>query len=177
MLAGSLSSFVARSNLRVRTGDSVTVAPAPDVKYGKAVHVLPFEDTLAGSDGTRISGQALHDRLLQPYFRDSFRPLHKGDTFIARAGTYAVEFKVLDIDSVDRESDENCIVMGDTEICYDGEALTRDDDERLSEIGYDDIGGCQKQLAQVRGPVLVGVRFARRDTMPLADARARRDPS
>lgn len=26
----------------------------------------------------------------------------------------------------------------------------RDDDESLNEIGYDDIGGCKRQLAQIR---------------------------
>lgn len=26
----------------------------------------------------------------------------------------------------------------------------REDDERLDEIGYDDIGGCKKQLAMIR---------------------------
>lgn len=26
----------------------------------------------------------------------------------------------------------------------------REDDERLDEIGYDDVGGCKKQLAMIR---------------------------
>ena len=63
---------------------------------------------------------------------------------------FVFQFKVLEIDTVERESDDSCIVMSDTEICFEGEPLSRDDDERLSEIGYDDIGGCHKQLAQVR---------------------------
>lgn len=28
--------------------------------------------------------------------------------------------------------------------------MQRDDDESLNEIGYDDIGGCKRQLAQIR---------------------------
>lgn len=29
-------------------------------------------------------------------------------------------------------------------------SVQRDDDESLNEIGYDDIGGCKRQLAQIR---------------------------
>ena len=50
----------------------------------------------------------------------------------------------------DGEEAEYGIVGPDTEIICEGEALGRDEDERLNEIGYDDIGGCGKQLAQIR---------------------------
>jgi transitional endoplasmic reticulum ATPase len=36
---------VVRKNLRVRLGDIVSIHQCPDVKYGKRVHILPFEDT------------------------------------------------------------------------------------------------------------------------------------
>ena len=85
-------SKVARSNLRVRTGDTVSVEAAPDVKYGKAIHVLPFEDTLP-STGPGGESLSLHDRVLQPYFRDNFRPLHQGDTFTVRSGAHEVEVR------------------------------------------------------------------------------------
>lgn len=32
----------------------------------------------------------------------------------------------------------------------EGEPLRREEDERLNEIGYDDVGGCSRQLAQIR---------------------------
>ena len=50
----------------------------------------------------------------------------------------------------DEESEQNCIVGPDTEIFCDGEPLSRAEDERLDEIGYDDIGGCGRQLANIR---------------------------
>ena len=32
----------------------------------------------------------------------------------------------------------------------EGEPIRREDEERKDEVGYDDIGGCRKQLAQIR---------------------------
>jgi hypothetical protein len=42
---------VVRNNLRVRLGDVVSVHQCPDVKYGKRVHILPVDDTIAGVTG------------------------------------------------------------------------------------------------------------------------------
>lgn len=62
-----------------------------------------------------------------------------------RAAMRAVEFKVVETDP-----DEFCIVAPDTVIHCEGEPLIREDEEKLDDIGYDDIGGCRKQLAQIR---------------------------
>ena len=80
---------VVRKNLRVRLGDIVSVHNCPDVKYGKRVHVLPFEDTAEGITGS------LFDAFLKPYFIEAYRPLRKGDTFLVRGGMRTVEFKVV----------------------------------------------------------------------------------
>ena len=32
----------------------------------------------------------------------------------------------------------------------EGEPVKREDEERLDDVGYDDIGGCKKQMAQIR---------------------------
>lgn len=78
---------VVRNNLRMRLGDVVSVAPCPDVKYGKRIHVLPIDDTVEGLTGS------LFDVYLKPYFLEAYRPIHKGDIFIVRGGMRAVEFK------------------------------------------------------------------------------------
>jgi hypothetical protein len=57
----------------------------------------------------------------------------------------AVEFKVVETDPADY-----CIVAPDTEIFCEGEPIRREDEERLDDVGYDDIGGVRKQMAQVR---------------------------
>lgn len=130
---------VVRSNLRVRLSDVVSVHQCADIKYGNRVHVLPVDDTVEG-----ISGN-LFDVYLKPYFMDAFRPVRKGDLFLVRGGMRSVEFKVVETDPA-----EYCIVAPDTEIFCEGEAVKREDEERLDEVGYDDVGGVRKQMAQIR---------------------------
>jgi len=130
---------VVRHNLRVRLGDIVSIHACPDIKYGKRIHVLPIDDTIEG-----ISGN-LFDLFLKPYFLENYRPVRKGDTFLARGGMRAVEFKVVETDPA-----EFCIVAPDTVIHCEGDPIKREEEERLDDVGYDDIGGVRKQLAQIR---------------------------
>lgn len=53
-----------------------------------------------------------------------------------------MEFKVVETDP-----GEYCIVAPDTVIHCEGEPIRREDEDRKDEVGYDDIGGCRKQLA------------------------------
>jgi transitional endoplasmic reticulum ATPase len=131
---------VIRSNLRVRFGDIVSVHQCPDVKYGKRVHILPIDDTVEGLSGN------LFDTFLKPYFLEAYRPVRKGDMFVVRGGMRSVEFKVVETDP-----EPYCIVAPDTVIHTEGEPIKREDEEKaLSEVGYDDIGGVRRQLAQIR---------------------------
>ena len=131
---------VVRSNLRVRLGDLVSVHACPDVKYGRRVHILPIDDTIEGVTGS------LFDAYLKSYFTGSYRPVRKGDLFLVRGGVRSVEFKVIETDP-----GEYCIVAPDTEIFCEGEPVKREDEEeRLNEVGYDDVGGVRKQMAQIR---------------------------
>ncbi|ANZ77424.1 BA75_04399T0 [Komagataella pastoris] len=131
---------VVRNNLRVRLGDIVTVHPCPDIKYASRISVLPIADTIEGLTGS------LFDVYLKPYFVEAYRPVRKGDTFTVRGGMRQVEFKVMDV-----EPDQYAIVAQDTVIHSEGEPLNREDEENnINEVGYDDIGGCRKQMAQIR---------------------------
>lgn len=130
---------VVRKNLRVRLGDIVSIHQCPDVKYGKRIHVLPFDDTIEGITGN------LFDAFLKPYFLEAYRPVCKSDTFLVRGGMRTVEFKIVETDP-----SPYCIVAPDTEIYCEGEPIHREDEEKLDEVGYDDVGGVRKQLAQIR---------------------------
>nr|BAF73714.1 valosin containing protein [Haemaphysalis longicornis] len=137
-----------RNNLRVRLGDVVSIQPCPDVKYGKRTHVLPIDDTVEGLAGS------LFEVYLKPYFLEAYRPIHKGDLFLVRGGMRAVEFKVVETDP-----SPYCIVAPDTVIHCDGEPIKREEEEEsLNEVGYDDIGGCRKQLAQIKEMVELPLR-------------------
>ncbi|OXB53041.1 hypothetical protein ASZ78_002865 [Callipepla squamata] len=66
----------------------------------------------------------------------------------------AVEFKVVETDP-----SPYCIVAPDTVIHCEGEPIKREDEEEsLNEVGYDDIGGCRKQLAQIKEMVELPLR-------------------
>lgn len=44
-----------------------------------------------------------------------------------------------------------CIVAPDTVIHYEGEPIKREEEEEnMNDVGYDDIGGVRKQLAQIK---------------------------
>ena len=126
-------------SLQVRLGDVISVHQCPDVKYGKRVHILPVDDTIEG-----ISGN-LFDVFLKPYFLEAYRPVRKNDMFLVRGGMRAVEFKVVETDPADY-----CIVAPDTVIHCEGEPIKREDEEKMDDVGYDDIGGVRKQLASIR---------------------------
>ncbi|KAG8843414.1 AAA ATPase cdc48 [Tulasnella sp. 330] len=139
---------VARNNLRVKLGDMCHVQPCHDIKYGKRIHVLPFDDSVEGLSGN------LFDVYLKPYFLEAYRPVRKGDTFLVRGGMRTVEFKVIETDP-----QEFCIVAQDTVIHTEGEPVKREDEEsNLNDVGYDDIGGCRKQMAQIREMVELPLR-------------------
>ena len=130
---------VVRNNLRVRFGDMVSIHPCPDIPNGNRIHVLPLDDTIEGVTGN------LTQTFLVPYFKDCYRPVRKGDTFLVRGGFKAVEFKVVETDP-----GEFCIVAPQTMIFDEGEPIKREEEEKLDGVGYDDIGGCRKQMALIR---------------------------
>ncbi|CCD22386.1 AAA family ATPase CDC48 NDAI_0A02280 [Naumovozyma dairenensis CBS 421] len=139
---------VVRNNLRIRLGDLVTVHPCPDIKYATRISVLPIADTIEGLTGN------LFDVFLKPYFVEAYRPVRKGDHFIVRGGMRQVEFKVVDV-----EPEEYAVVAQDTVIHWEGEPINREDEENnINEVGYDDIGGCRKQMAQIREMVELPLR-------------------
>ncbi|PTD03861.1 Cell division control protein 48 [Fusarium culmorum] len=125
---------VVRHNLRVKHGDMITIHPCPDIKYAKRIAVLPIADTVEGITGS------LFDVFLAPYFREAYRPVRQGDLFIVRGGMRQVEFKVVEVDP-------------------QSTPIQRDEEENnLNEVGYDDIGGCRKQMAQIREMVELPLR-------------------
>lgn len=130
---------VVRKNLRVRLGDVVTITAKEDVPYCKKVHILPLDDTIEGVSGN------LFDAYLKPYFLEAYRPLRQGDLFLVRMAMHPVEFKVVEMDP-----SPYGVCAPDTAIHCEGEPVKREDEERADDVGYDDIGGCRRQMAQIR---------------------------
>ncbi|KAH8061879.1 ATP binding protein [Aureococcus anophagefferens] len=90
-------------------------------------------------------GDVPYGKRVHPYFLEAYRPVRKGDLFLVRQAMHPVEFKVVETDPAPQ-----CIVAPDTVIHCEGEPIKREDEERLDDVGYDDIGGCRKQMAQIR---------------------------
>merc|ERR1712134_208883 len=137
-----------RTNLRIRLSDVVALHPCPDVKYGKRIHVLPIDDSIDGVTGD------LFQVFLKPYFTEAYRPVMKGDIFACKGAMRTVEFKVVDTDPA-----PYCIVSPDTVIHHEGDPIKREEvEEALNEVGYDDVGGARKQMAQIREMVELPLR-------------------
>merc|ERR1719235_392092 len=138
---------VMRKNLKVHLGDVVIIHNCEDCKYGKRIHVLPFEDSIEGVTGN------LFDTYLKPYFMEAYRPVRKGDCFIVRQAMHPVEFKIQETDP-----EEYCLVTQETVIHCEGDPIKREDEEKLDDVGYDDIGGCRKALGLIREMVELPLR-------------------
>ena len=80
-----------------------------------------------------------------PYFKDAFRPVHKGDSFIVRGNFKPVEFKIVATDPGDFG-----IVTSSTVLFTQGEPIIREEENKMDNVGYEDIGGCRKQMALIR---------------------------
>ncbi len=130
---------VSRNNLRVKLGDVITVNSLTDVPNLTKIHVLPYADTIEGLTGN------IAEIYLQPYFKDANRPLHVNNTFVVRGRFKPVEFKV-----VATEPGEYGIVSSETVLFTEGEPIVRKDEDNGTDIGYEDVGGCRRQMALIR---------------------------
>jgi transitional endoplasmic reticulum ATPase len=143
----------AMKNAGVRSGDKVIVTPASDVKFGRAVLILPYGDS-ASEAGIDLSNTEDSDMVFQsylkPYFEGKFRTIHRGDSFHIDGPKGLIEFQCVEIDSVEVDGDSACVVVEDTLIECEGEAIDRDDVDDLADAGYDAIGGASQHLAAVR---------------------------
>ena len=139
---------VVRKNLNVYLGDIVSVHRVNDCPYCTKVCILPFKDTIEGLG----ENTDYFESFLKPYFATTFRPVRKGDCFTVNGLMRSVEFKVVEI-----EPGEYGTVTPNTVIYTDGDPIDREDDDK-ADIGYDDIGGCRRQLGLIREMVELPLR-------------------
>jgi len=143
-------SMDAMKNAGVRSGDKVTVTAAPNVKFGKAVLILPTAESMELAGVENMDDAKLFDDYLRPYFDGKFRTLYRGDNFHIDGPLGKLEFSCVEIDSVETDGDTACVVVDDTMIECEGEPIEPDDADDLANAGYDQIGGASKHLAAVR---------------------------
>lgn len=142
-----------RTNLRVRIGDMIKVYSYDVIKTIKNVAMFPIEDTVKSITGN------LFDAFLKGFFENDGVPLSLGNIYGIASGGRKVEFKIMKIILEDNTEGDHGIVVGDTEV-YSEETVSREDvDKEFGMIGYDDIGGCRKQIAQIMELVQLPLRF------------------
>ena len=108
---------VVRNNLRVCLGDTVTLIKQ-NVPYGKWINISPLDKTIDGVSDN------LFDDYIKPYFSEAYRPITKGDLFLAHNSVrQSVKFEV-----VETNPPPYCIVAPDTVIHFDGKPVKRKDD-------------------------------------------------
>ena len=60
---------------------------------------------------------------------------------------------------IETEPTPSCIVSAETVIHFEGEPVKREEEEEsMTDVGYDDIGGVRKQLAQIKEMVELPLR-------------------
>ncbi len=73
--------------------------------------VVPFGDTIEGLKGD------LFETFVEPYFKETYRPVRVGDTFLAHGAMRTVEFKVVSVETeAEGEDARYCIVGDETEV-------------------------------------------------------------
>ena len=178
---------VVRKNLRIKLSDIVSIHPCTDIKYGKRVHVLPIDDTVEGVTGN-LFDVYLKPYFLEAYrplrkgdtftVRGAMRAVEfkvrcLSDLYGILLWSFFYFFVVItatliaDLASayptfdqvVECDPSPYCVVAQDTVIHCEGDPIKREDeDASANEVGYDDIGGCRKQLAQIREMVELPLR-------------------
>lgn len=143
-------SKAALTNIGLDEGEDVICAPEPNLQEAERVFVLPFESDLAEYDGT---ADTAFDEGLAPYFKDQDRPVTVGDIIETTVDEKTIRWKVLEVDPPSANPLE--VARGyfgsETEIFTDGEPLPDSESSSFDEvIGYDDIGGLDKQIKSIR---------------------------
>jgi transitional endoplasmic reticulum ATPase len=136
-----------RKNLRVKLGDQIYIDKKDDLPYATTVTISPFDDSLEN-----IGGDLL-ETYIKPHFQDQFRPVRLGDYFIIHRNFKAIEFKITAAEPSEFVEISNETVL----LC--GDPVSRDaEEESLNEVGYEDIGGCGKQIKLVRELIELPIR-------------------
>lgn len=139
-----------RINLRVRINDYVKLYSQDPRSVPVIIEAsfFPVEDTV-----DKISGD-LFGAYIAPFFDRPKTYLSSGNIYrIKSGGMSAVEFKVVKlIGVVNGEQAEipHGVAVQDTNILADGRVTRADIEKEHGLTGYDDIGGCRRQMAQIR---------------------------
>ena len=150
------------ANVRLAEGEDVIVAREDELPTAERVLLLPFDSDLQAYEGT---AETAFTDALAPYLKDNDRPLTVGDVLSTSAGDATIRWKVLEVEPEAANPIEAArgTVTAETTIFTDGEPLPDSEGLDASDdvVGYEDIGGLDKQLAMLRELVDLPLRHPR----------------
>ncbi|KAF7682737.1 Cell division control protein 48 [Astathelohania contejeani] len=134
----------AMKNLRVGVGDTIKVYSLKEIKNIKYIEMLPIDDTV------KENTDEIFDTFLKPFLDSNGIPLSMGSIYAIQSNQKTVEFKVMKMSLEDGTDGKYGVTHTDTEV-FHGVTITREEVEKeLNQIGYDNIGGFKKQIAQIK---------------------------
>lgn len=142
----------ARINLGVKSGDFAKVYQPKDAFIADAGMVVMAEvqDSLEGA----VSGSTFED-IIAPYFDETVGVfVQKGGLYKIKAGILSLTVKVLKIVKMGTETEVQYGRVVTLTNIDNSHIITKEEiDKEQDKVGFDDIGGCRKQLAQIRETV------------------------
>lgn len=142
----------ARSNLRIRSGDKVKLYQPANNQINDASIVMLAEVT----DTEGELDPKLFSSVIQPYFESIPAPfVTVNNVYSMIIGIMKYEFKVISIKQMlpdGKEGDEitHGRIIADTGVDCSMRIKKSEIEKEFDVIGFDDIGGCRRQLAQIR---------------------------
>ena len=140
----------ARNNLRVKSGGQVKIYQPRDsfIRDAGVIAMAEIQDSL---EGGVVSGTTFED-LIAPYFDEHAGVyLQRNGIYKIKAGILSIEIKVLKITKMGTEDEVDFGRVVALTTVDNSHSITKSDIEKeLDVVGFDDIGGCRRQLAQIR---------------------------
>jgi transitional endoplasmic reticulum ATPase len=133
-----------RVNLKIRINDIVKIYPCGSIGVIEQLVFLPIADTV-----DKIKGD-LFQPFVEPFLKDKSMPLSINNRYRISSGIGSVEYKVVSMTNKEGSDIKHGFIVDGTKVVSD-ETITREEAEQeFNMIGYDDVGGCRKQLAQIK---------------------------
>lgn len=133
-----------RVNLKIRINDIVKVYSCGSIGVIEQLVFLPIADTVE-----KIKGD-LFQAFVEPFLEDKSMPLSINNRYRISSGIGSVEYKVVSMTNKEGSDIKHGFIVDGTKVVSD-ETITREEAEQeFNMIGYDDVGGCRKQLAQIK---------------------------
>lgn len=144
-----------RNNLRVTVGDTVKLYVCEDIKHLTSCRILPVASQIAHIN----SSDAVFEAIKQKFAALGALPITKDQIIRLTIGMTAVAFIVKELYADNAEVEYGIIIQNQTITDTDGTVEEEDVTHHENMIGYDSVGGCRRQIAQIRELVELPLKY------------------